>query len=329
MTPEDIAHLPTADRAQTAAAFADAITMVFRYAVPVLVVGFLLTWLFEERPLRTASVATRRDNGDATAVSLDDSLPEATPAAFGGPAVVLGSGGSPTAGATAARGPVPEPACTQPGGRDERRVRGMSGGLRERKKAETRRALSSAALRLAQELGPDGVTVEAIAEASGVSTRTFFNYFSSKDDAIVGIAPSEPSELLSDLVARPADEAPLDALRGMALAAAERLEATADELWARHQLAQRYPSLAVRRSARMAEVERGLAEEIARRTGLDVDRDAFPALVVTAALGAVRVGMAVWHGGGRAKPLTLVIGDTFDQIQSGFDLAAVGRAAAR
>ncbi len=195
----------------------------------------------------------------------------------------------------------------------------MSEGLRERKKAETRRALSSAALRLAQELGPDGVTVEAIAEASGVSPRTFFNYFSSKDDAIAGMAPSEPSDMLHDLVDRPADEAPLEALRRMALAAADRLEPMADELWARHQLAQDHPAVAVRRAARFAEVERSLAEEIARRTGLDVDRDAYPALVVTAALGALRVGIAVWHERGRTAPLAAVIGDTFDQIAAGFD----------
>lgn len=194
----------------------------------------------------------------------------------------------------------------------------MSDGLRERKKAETRRALSSAALRLAQDLGPDGVTIEAIADAAGVSPRTFFNYFSSKDDAIVGIAPSESSELVDDLVAQPEDASPLDALRGMCLAAATRLEPMADEMWARHQLTLGHPSLAARRSARFAEVERILAEEVARRTGLDVDRDPLPGLVVNAAIGALKVGLAVWQERGRPGPLADVIDEAFALVQSGF-----------
>lgn len=100
----------------------------------------------------------------------------------------------------------------------------MSDGLQERRKAETKRALSCAALRLARELGPDGVTVEAIAEAAGVSPRTFFNYFASKDNAIVGVTPTEASELVGDLVDRTDDEPPLVALRAMCAAAAVRLE---------------------------------------------------------------------------------------------------------
>ena len=69
------------------------------------------------------------------------------------------------------------------------------------------------------------MTVEAIADAAGVSPRTFFNYFSSKEDAIVGIAPSPA--LLADLLSRPDDEPPLGALRAVVLAAAERLQAAA------------------------------------------------------------------------------------------------------
>src|SRR4029453_14554338 len=100
---------------------------------------------------------------------------------------------------------------------------------------------------------------EAIAEAAGVSPRTFFNYFQSKEDAMVGVSPNETSELLDDLAARPEDEAPLDSLRAMALAAAARLEAKADEMMARHRLTQAHPSLAMRRAARFTEVEGALA----------------------------------------------------------------------
>lgn len=193
----------------------------------------------------------------------------------------------------------------------------MTLGLRERKKAETRQALSAAALRLAEALGPERVTVEAIAEASGVSPRTFFNYYAHKDDAILGISPDEPSDLLDDLVARPAGEPPLVALRAATLAAAGRLEDQADQLWARHRLTQAYPALAVRRTARYAEVERELVEEIARRSGLDPDRDAYPALVVACALAAIRVAMSVWHEADRPAPLGTLLAATFDQLGAG------------
>src|SRR5690606_21474884 len=64
-------------------------------------------------------------------------------------------------------------------------------GLRERKKDETRRALREAALRLALEHGPDQVRVDDIAAAAGVSTRTYNNYFSSREQAIVAAVTAE------------------------------------------------------------------------------------------------------------------------------------------
>jgi AcrR family transcriptional regulator len=201
----------------------------------------------------------------------------------------------------------------------------MTDGLRERKKAETRQALMTAAVRLAEQLGPDRVTVEAIAEAAGVSARTFFNYFPSKEDAIIGINPEETSELLDDLASRPADEAPLEALHAMALAAVARLEAKADDMATRHRLTQAHPSLAMRRAARFSEVERAVAGEIARRTGLDVDCDPYPMLAAATALIAIRVAMAAWQERDRRGPLADLLDESFTLLARGLPSPALAR----
>lgn len=62
---------------------------------------------------------------------------------------------------------------------------------RARQKRERRLALIEAAQRLVGERGLDDVTVEEISSAAGLSTRTFFNYFDSKDDAVLGIQEIE------------------------------------------------------------------------------------------------------------------------------------------
>jgi AcrR family transcriptional regulator len=196
----------------------------------------------------------------------------------------------------------------------------MREGLRERKKAETHQALAKAALDLADRLGPDRVTVEAIADAAGVSPRTFFNYFSSKEDAIVGIAPAHSSALLADLLARPEGEPPLDALRAVVLAVAERLQAVGDDWVVRHRLIQKHQSLAVTRATWFAEVERRMAEEIARRTGLDPGLDVYPTLVVSATIGALRVAIDVWQDRGRAGALETLIDEAFDVLAHGLRL---------
>lgn len=64
-------------------------------------------------------------------------------------------------------------------------------GLRERKKLATRVALREAALRLALERGPENVRVSDIADAAGVSPRTYNNYFSSREQAIIAAVIAE------------------------------------------------------------------------------------------------------------------------------------------
>lgn len=78
-------------------------------------------------------------------------------------------------------------------------------GLRERKKEATRKALREAALRLAVERGPDQVRVEDIAEAAGVSPRTYNNYFASREQAIVAaVTADREARIAAALASRPA-----------------------------------------------------------------------------------------------------------------------------
>lgn len=86
-------------------------------------------------------------------------------------------------------------------------------GLRERKKQATWEALRAAALRLALERGPDNVRVNDIAEAAGVSPRTYNNYFSSREQAIVAAVTAErASQVAAAVTARPAGVGLADAV---------------------------------------------------------------------------------------------------------------------
>ncbi|MGW9206491.1 TetR/AcrR family transcriptional regulator [Embleya sp. NPDC055664] len=78
-------------------------------------------------------------------------------------------------------------------------------GLREQKKQATRVALREAALRLALRHGPDNVRIDDIADAAGVSPRTYNNYFSSREQAIVAAVTAErESRVAAALAACPA-----------------------------------------------------------------------------------------------------------------------------
>ncbi|MFT4471577.1 TetR/AcrR family transcriptional regulator [Arthrobacter sulfonylureivorans] len=72
------------------------------------------------------------------------------------------------------------------------------GGLRERKRAATRSAITAAARLLTARSGINGFTVEQVCERAGISRRTFFNYFPSKEDAILGHPGDDIPEALAE-----------------------------------------------------------------------------------------------------------------------------------
>jgi EmrB/QacA subfamily drug resistance transporter len=86
ITPGQIAQLPADQRALLAGAFSDAITAVFLYAVPLLVLGFVVTWWLREKPLRTASAEAQRSRA---AAPLEAEVPEVTMVATGDRTLVV------------------------------------------------------------------------------------------------------------------------------------------------------------------------------------------------------------------------------------------------
>lgn len=85
--------------------------------------------------------------------------------------------------------------------------------LKARKQQVVRDALSEAAASLFQEHGFEAVTVEEIATKAGVSRRTFFRYYASKEDVMVERLDRDGERLLIELAARPIDEPPLLSIR--------------------------------------------------------------------------------------------------------------------
>ena len=198
--------------------------------------------------------------------------------------------------------------------------------LRERKKLATRRALRRVALDLVAERGFAHVTVEDIAEAADVSPRTFFNYFPSKEAAVVGTDPDRVATLRGRIVHEAPGEPVLTALRVVMTSEAE---AWADELtelgggggptdWLRRMKEARAdPHLRAAHAAQMAMVERAIAEGLAERLGTDPDRDPYPGLLAAMAAGVFRSSMNFWAGSGGTVPLGQLIELAFRALADG------------
>lgn len=145
---------------------------------------------------------------------------------------------------------------------------GVAPGLRERKKAARREALIAASHDLVGRLGLDAVTVEMICEQVGVSPRTFFNYFASKIDAVLGIQDTPlSSEAAEVFVAGGPTGTLLDDCAAVVGSMLDSSPVDLDRMALVMELAQREPALLVRQIAWFEERAAELALLAARRTG--------------------------------------------------------------
>ncbi len=183
-------------------------------------------------------------------------------------------------------------------------------------RADTRARVQQAALELFTLNGFEQVTTDDIAEAAGISRRTFFRCFATKADAVWGEFGAHVDRL-ERLLAATRDGEPV--LASICAAYVEVNDYAAEDLPILRQrmaLILGEPALQAHSQVRYADVDRVVAEHVARRTGQAPDA-LLPRLVATSTRAAATTAFEVWLADGTTT-LAAALDAAFDQLARGF-----------
>lgn len=182
-------------------------------------------------------------------------------------------------------------------------------GLRELKKAATRRHIAETAARLFAEHGYEKVSVNDVARSAAVAEQTVYNYFPTKEQLVTDL-DRQIQDRLCDLVrSRPAGTSPASAVRSYVIASVEAIERIPADMWRGElgYLAAMSPSvhrLSLELTDRQA---RALSEAIAETSDLSAP--------------AARL-----HGIALAGVFQAIISDSGHRTRRGDDQAAIAKA---
>lgn len=195
-------------------------------------------------------------------------------------------------------------------------------GLRERKRLATRRAIQMAVLELVAERGLDGVTVDEISRVADVSPRTFFNYFGSKEEALLGDPPQlKDTAALERFVTGTGPL--LDDLTDLLIDAGVGIMGDAEMLRMRQTLLKQHPQLFAMRMATMRNFEEEVGTVIVTRyeyaasTATNPEELASRAQLVTlVAFAAMRHAWTHWARGEPVDALAEHLKDSFRELRA-------------
>ncbi|MET3464555.1 TetR/AcrR family transcriptional regulator [Variovorax atrisoli] len=191
----------------------------------------------------------------------------------------------------------------------------QSGSLRERKQRETRQRIAEVALRLFLTDGYESTTLDAIAAAAGISRRTFFSYFKSKDDIILFGMEADSAELIAELLKTSPDVRPLDAVQDLLVKRIARH--TTEEMTAIDNLMLSSESLLARKQAFYAKQEQALFLAL-REVWRQPERQSALRMVAMVSVGALRLALQAWREQvGQRKPAAQFLRDAFERLRTG------------
>ncbi|MFJ7194559.1 MULTISPECIES: TetR family transcriptional regulator [unclassified Streptomyces] len=193
--------------------------------------------------------------------------------------------------------------------------------MAQRKRRLVSGELTEAALQLLAAKGFDAVTVDEIVTAAGVSKRTFFRYFASKEDVVVQFLADMGAGMCEELAARPAGERPSEALLravSVPLAACAHPD-HAERALRVVRLILRTPALRARFMERQAQWCDDLTAQLADRTGLGPGTELYPRLAAGMALTAFDAVLWRWSAGDGAEDPVALLDRAFAVIAPALD----------
>jgi len=186
------------------------------------------------------------------------------------------------------------------------------------------RRLEDVALELFATRGFDETTVDELAVAGGVGRRTFFRYFPTKLDVVLGELDGGLAALNAVLADRPGAD-PVAAARAAFLAVNRYADAELPALRRRLGLIEDVPELAARATVRYRDWEQALAADAARRWGVEpatLRAQVFGRAVVA----SMRAVFSAWHARPEAdaEVLGALVAEAFDELGRGFSRESGG-----
>jgi AcrR family transcriptional regulator len=189
-------------------------------------------------------------------------------------------------------------------------------GLRERKRHATSERIIEKGLKLFVKHGFEATTLDAIAQAAGISRRTFFYYFKSKEDILLAAHDSGFREALRPMMLEESpDQAPLDAVQSCLVKLASRHETRESIVFDR--LMQSTEALRARKEAVFVETEQILLQAMCELWPAPGRRDGLR-LVAMVAMGTLRLALDKWKANDAAHPLAYYIRQGFALLAKQF-----------
>lgn len=190
--------------------------------------------------------------------------------------------------------------------------------MRERKKLRTREVLIRVSTDLVAEHGFDGVSVDQIAAAADISTRTFFNYFRTKEDAVVGWAPDELARVVDTIGEIPTGVSAFDALTRALRDQLHRRRPNGDEVLKRMRVIAGDPRLLANQAGRFSELEHELVAALIARRGAGEGDGLREHVMVASVLATTRATLLAWGENGGRTPLEQYLDAALSELRNGF-----------